>query len=137
MIHDGSSINANIDQAYKYVQYTSIRDAIELLSYLPNGYYMGKTDIEGAFRMISIKESDQSKLGMTVFNKYYFDMNLPMGCGMSSKLFESFTTALEHIYNFYDQQCYVIHYLNDFLFINSSKESCEISMKLFITLCVN
>ena len=84
--HNGSSINANIETIYKSVQHTSIRDVIELLSHLPNGYFMGKTDIKDAFRIMPIKESDQPKLGMKFLDKYYFDRNLPMGCAMSCTL---------------------------------------------------
>ena len=133
--HDGSSINANIEEVYKSVKYSSIRDAIELLAWLPKGAYMGKTDIKDAFRIMPINNLDQCKLGFKFQDCYYFDKTLPMGCAMSCKLFESFASALEHIFQFNDQQCYVIHYLDDFLFINNSKKSCEDSMNLFASLC--
>ena len=133
--YNGSSINSNIRESEKSVKYSNIRDAIAILSNLPTGVYMCKTDIKDAFRIMPIRESDHPKLGMKFMNKYYFDRNLPMGCAMSCKLFESFATALAHIFQFYDPDCFVIHYLDDFLFINVSKELCESSKNLFTTLC--
>ena len=41
-------------------------------------------------------------------------------CAMSYKLFASLASALEHIVKFYDPQCHIIHYPDDFLFINST-----------------
>ena len=133
--HDGSSINANIEEVQKSVKYSSIREAIDLLARVSDVVYMCKTDIKDAFRMLPITIRDQPKLGFKFQDKLYFDKTLPMGCAMSCKLFESFATALEHIFKFYDPQCHVIHYLDDFLFINSTKQLCEDSKNLFMSLC--
>ena len=68
--------------------------------------------------MLPIAIRDQPKLGVKFRDKVNFHKTLPMGRAMSCKLFESFATSLEHIFKFYNLQCHVIHYLDDFfLFI--------------------
>ena len=77
--HNGSSINENIDACYKSVQYSNINSAITSMLNLPIGAYSAKSDIQDAFRLIPIKESDHPKLGMYFNGEFYYDTTLPMG----------------------------------------------------------
>lgn len=55
--HSESSVNAGIPPEYKSVSYSSIKDAISFLRKFGVGSFMAKTDIESAFRIIPIAES--------------------------------------------------------------------------------
>ena len=75
-LHDGSSINANIEQVQISVKYSSIREAIDLLARVSDVVYMCKTDIKDAFTMLPITIRDQPKLGFKFRDKLYLDKTL-------------------------------------------------------------
>ena len=129
------SVNANIDQKLKSVQYSNVRQAIGFLSQNRNLKYSAKVDIKDAFRLIPIHDSDIPKLGFKFENKFYFDRVLPQGCGSSCLLFEKLATALQHIFSFYAPNCFVMHYLDDFIFFATTFELCETYQNLFIQIC--
>lgn len=133
--HDGSSINENIEEACKTVKYSGINDAINALLRLRPGAYLAKSDISDAFRLIPINISDHHKLGMYINGQYYYDTTLPMGASCSCALFESFSTALHHIFQFYAKGVTVIHYLDDFLIMADTKLKCQTYLELFLSLC--
>ena len=130
----GQSINDNIPQEYSHVNYYSIHDAVRMLISLGEGAFMAKADIKNAFRLIPIKESQQNLLGFTLEGKYYFDKCLPMGASSSCQLFEKFTTALQFIAERHGIR-YIIHYLDDFLILNSNSHSCAADLESFIKIC--
>ena len=84
-----------------------------------------------------MQTSDQHKLCMKIKGMYYVDQVLPMGLSSSCSLFESFSTALEDIFSYYAPYCNVLHYLDDFLFITESEDSCLTSLNVFKNLCDN
>jgi len=133
--HDGSSVNDNINDICKSVKYASINDAIKVMVSLHPGCFLAKTDIAEAFRIIPIHPSDHPKLGMFINNMYYYDTALPMGAASSCALFESFSTALHHIFQHYAKWANIIHYLDDFLFIAPTEQLCQEYLKLFLVLC--
>ena len=133
--HNGSSINENIDACYKSVQYSNINSAITSMLNLPIGAYSAKSDIQDAFRLIPIKESDHPKLGMYFNGEFYYDTTLPMGSSSSCKLFEAFSQALHHIMKTYAPHCELVHYLDDFLIIAKSRSLCQGYLDLFMRLC--
>ena len=98
LIHDLSfpsnedSVNAIIPQESKTVKYSKIHDAIKLIMGFPREVFMAKTDIADAYHTIPIHPSEYPKLAMTFQGKWYYDKNLPQGCG--SWIFE---TALQAI----------------------------------------
>ncbi len=129
------SINSNISDDDKSVKYSSIHDAIKSLSNFLPGSYLAKTDIADAFRLIPIQPCDHPKLGMRINGKYYYDKTLPMGASSSCSLFESFSTAIEHIFKHYAKKVTVLHYLDDFLIIAQSKTACTLYLDLLLSLC--
>ncbi len=133
--YDELSVNYNISDQYKSVKYSSINDAIQILSSLPRGSYLAKTDISDAFRLMPLQQSDYSKLGMIINGKYYFDKNLPMGASSSCNLFESFSSAIHHIFKHYANKAIMLHYLDDFLIIANSAHECKLYLELFLSLC--
>ena len=130
-----SSINSNISQSSKSVEYASIRDAIKHMPTLGKGAFSCKIDIQDAFRLIPVHPSQHHKLCFKIGDEYFFDKVLPQGCSSSCKLFELFATALHHIFNHFSTHCGAVHYLDDFLFIAQDFETCLHNRDLFISIC--
>ncbi|PJE77719.1 hypothetical protein CI610_03354 [invertebrate metagenome] len=133
---DGSSINDGIAPEDVSVKYQTVSDAIGLIKYFGKGALMAKTDIENAFRIIPIHPQDHNLLGMKVGEHYYYDKVLPMGCSISCRLFEEFSTALHWVLQNKLQTAGVTHVLDDFLFVapkNSNK--CQTDLENFLNLC--
>ena len=95
---------------------------------------MAKTDIKNAFRLLPVKRSQQNLLGIKWNDKYYFDKCLPMGASSSCNLFEKFSPALEFLSKQQGIQK-MIHYLDDFLIINTSANKCGNDLDLFLKIC--
>lgn len=53
-----SSVNSFIDKSFCSVNYSSLDDAVNLLSLLGTGALMGKIDLKSAFRLLPIHPSD-------------------------------------------------------------------------------
>ena len=66
--------------------------------------------------------------------QFYFDKCLPMGASSSCHLFEKFSSALEFIAKKGNIN-YILHYLDDFLLINHSKDQCEKDLMNFLQIC--
>ena len=96
---------------------------------------MAKTDIKSAFCIIPIHPDDYHLPGMTWNNSYFFDRCLPMGCSSSCAIFEAFSTALEWLAKHYLCASGVLHILDDFLFIATSKGKCASDLNNFLSLC--
>lgn len=133
----GSSVNDGIPPDSVSVRYASIDDAVIILRTLGKGTYMAKTDIASAFRLIPITSADHHLLGFSWRDQFYYDKCLPMGCSMSCKLFESFSSALEWIAKNKLHIPYIIHVLDDFLFLAPTFESCKLALNSFLALCGN
>jgi len=76
-------------------------------------------DIKSAFRLLPIHPQDFELLGFT------------FGCSISPKLFETFSTFLEHIIKSRLPNKKLLHYLDDFSGGHNTKEGCEGNMKIF------
>lgn len=93
----GTSINDGILSEVVSVHYQTLDDAIQLIQCIGPGVLMAKTNIEKAFRILPVHPSDYELLGMKIENKFYYDIALPMGCSLSCKLFQEFSTAIHWI----------------------------------------
>lgn len=80
---------------------------------------------------------DYELLGFYWEGKYYFDKCLPMGCRTSCKIFEEFSTAIEWIGHNKLDIAHVVHILDDFLFIESNKQSALSKFKKFLDVCAD
>jgi hypothetical protein len=56
---------------------------------------LAKMDIKSAFRLLNIHSADFDLMGIKFGGSYYIDKCLPMGCSVSCKLFETFSTFLQ------------------------------------------
>ena len=131
----GFSVNDNIPDDCSTVHYATINQAVKIVQRLGVGYFMAKTDIKSAFRIIPIHPQDYSLLGIKWADKYYFDRCLPMGCSSSCAIFETFSTALEWLSLHKLRASAVLHILDDFLFVAPSAEKCEADLANFLRLC--
>jgi hypothetical protein len=134
--YDESSINSQISDESKSVKYSSVQKAINLIMKFPKGSYTRKTDIQDAFKIIPIHPKDHHKLGFKFNNKFYYDITLPMGAGSACQIFESFSTALQAIYDYHAVQGGLsIHYLDDFFFIDLNYQYSLQNSRIFDQIC--
>ena len=71
LIHDlsypkGNSVNSLIPRENSEVKYDCIDNVIKLVKYFGRDSYLGKTDVEDAFRNIDIHPFDYHLLGITL-----------------------------------------------------------------------
>ena len=116
-------------------KYATVQDAIAFIKMSPHTIYLGKLDIEAAFRIIPVSPLDTPLLGFQWRGKFYRDAVLPMGCASSCSIFEAFSSALEWIAKTKLGVSEMVHYIDDFLFLAESYEKCTADMNAFISLC--
>ena len=130
----GSSINDGIDKIFSEVKYSSIIDAIDLVSKFGAGCFLAKTDIEKAFRLMPIRPDQRHLLGISWQGQYFFDCCLPMGASSSCQLFEIFSSAIQFIAE-ENGISGLNHYLDDFLIANHSQSACSDDLNTFKLIC--
>ena len=127
---NGSSINDSIDDIFSSVSYASIFDAIAILVKLGPGSFLAKADVKSAFRLIPVDPDQYHLLCYSWRDCYYIDTCLPMGARSSCQIFEKFSSSLEFILKELGVK-FVIHYLDDFLFLHSEEEGCLRGLEVF------
>ena len=110
-------------------------DAIRLIKRTGPGCLLAKTDIKSAFRIIPIHQNDHTLLGMKWRRLYYSDRCMPMGCSSSCKIFETFSTAIEWIARHKLNINKLLHFLDDFLFLSSTRTQCQGDLDRFLIFC--
>ncbi|XP_060583687.1 uncharacterized protein LOC132739884 isoform X1 [Ruditapes philippinarum] len=90
-----------------------------------------KTDIKSAYRIIPIKPCDFELLGFYFDENYYFDKALPFGASISCITFERFARFLEFSVERNLTSAKLLHYLDDFLGGDRSKETCAHALRTF------
>lgn len=131
------SVNANIPDDAAAVSYAGIQEAISHIKRLGRGCYMSKTDIRSAFRICPVHASDHELLGFAWEGKVYYDLCLPFGARSSCQIFEAISSALEWIALNKLGCPAVVHVLDDFLFLNTTKSGCAQNLDAFIAMCRN
>lgn len=140
----GNSLNSNTPKEDCSVQYSDFQEAVKLaMSYdkpsQGNSVFLAKSDLQSAFRNLSIAPSDRRWLVMKAKHKsgkcfYFVDLCLPFGASISCKHFTRVSNAIAHIQKFLTKKNSVA-YLDDFLFGDSSKEGCDWQVSHFIKVC--
>ncbi|XP_033758566.1 uncharacterized protein LOC117340891 [Pecten maximus] len=131
----GLSINDGISPASSTVQYATISDAIGHIKQQGQNSFLAKTDIESAFRIVPIHPDDRRMLGLIWDGNFYFDKCLPMGLSESCKIFEELSTALEWVAYSKLKAPSVVHVLDDFLFMATTKSECMAILQNFQDMC--
>ena len=93
-----SSVNYFIEKDYFSLQYITIDNAIAAIQKFGPGCYMGKTDIESAFRLIPVHPNDWELLGMFWNGQYYFDKVLPFGLRSAPYIFNQLSDAIKWMF---------------------------------------
>ena len=135
--YDDKAVNANIPDSFKTVKYTTVGDAIRKLLELPYGAYSAKTDIADAYRLIPVSPLDYPKLGMQFKGQYFYDKCLPQGCSSSCRIFETFSTAIQAIFESTvpDVQC--VHMIDDFFVMARDFKTCASHLNTLLGLCAD
>ena len=122
--YDSTSVNSNIPEDFASVEYTSFETAIDMLLDLGTRSFMAKADIKSAFRIIPIHPDDYRYLGFSLDGKFYHDASLPMGSSSSCAIFEAFAKAFHWILEHKLGLRNVLHYLDDWFFVEKSYQEC-------------
>lgn len=94
-----------------------------------------KSDIKHAFKLIPIHPSDHHKLGFKLADKFYYDTTLPQGASSACQIFETFSTAVQAIYEYFTAPDSSTHYLDDFFFIDQNISTAERNQLIFDQIC--
>ena len=129
----GTSVNDNISDVFSNVSYTSFEEAIKIIISVGSQAFLAKTDIQSAFRLIPIHPNQYHILCFKWDDDFYYDRCLPMGARSSCQIFEEFSSALHFIMN-KQKIRYLVHYLDDFLIVNTSFERCQSDLNLFLNI---
>ena len=146
------SINAHIPKdkcsvKYKDLDY-AVRACLKLLKEehgWPNKnkktLWFAKSDLKSAFRILGLCSDSWPLLVLKAVNsttgqtQYFVDKCLPFEASISCALFQRFSDALKHIFE-YETGCTVVtNYLDDFLFIAKSEHECNYLVNRFLQLC--
>ena len=128
------SINDKIHDIFAEVSYSTIEDAIKHIISIGPGAFLAKSDIEKAFRLIPIHPDQYHLLVFKWGDSFFYDRCLPMGARSSCQIFELFTSALQHIMD-KSKIPHSLHYLDDFLIINSNFQNCQTDLNKFLSIC--
>ena len=91
---EGRGVNDFIDPDLCTVRYTSFDNVVEMISKLGKKAELGVIDIKSAFRLLRVHPDDFELLGIKIDGEYYIDKCLPIGCSVSCKICNQFSTFL-------------------------------------------
>ena len=74
-------------------------------------------------------------MGFKFEDKFFYDKNLPQGCASSCRIFETFATALQAIFEHEVIGGKCIHMIDDFFFIADNKVLCLQHRDKFLNIC--
>ena len=133
--YDQSSVNTNIPDENAKVSYQKFDVVIQLgLKHGP-GCYTGKMDFDAAFCNIPIHPQDLPLPGFTLDNLYFINSTLAFGARSSCKIFEEFTTTVQWILDQDTSSANFSHYLDDFIMVRASHETCAYYMTKLQEIC--
>ena len=103
--------------------------------------YMGKSDVQSAFRLVPLSPWCWAWLIMSARNpvtkvwKYFVDKCLPFGASISCAIFQRLSNAVCHIAKVRSGQETISNYLDDFLFVAYLKSMCNKMIEDFLLIC--
>ena len=140
---DQQSLNHHTPYELCKVKYRDLDHAVRncIMLETPEIFY-GKSDVRSAFRVVPILPRQRCLLMMMARNPnsgkiaYFSDKCLPFGSGISCSHFQLFSDCLSHIVEFVTRKKFCItNYLDDFLFVASSKRECDQLVRSFLDIC--
>ena len=141
VIHDlswppGGSVNDHIDKEDYSVQYTSVRNAVEICCKMVTPW-LAKTDLADAYLQCPIREQDSDLLGFTWtgadgIRRAFKFKSLVLGLRSSPRNFTQLSLALCYICVQNGAPSTTIQYLDDFLICGESYEECERGLRVVV-----
>ena len=140
------SVNACMPTDICSVKYCDLDHAIQVSIDLLKKYgfgthlFYGKADLVSAFRILPIKPSQRKLLMMKARHPvskmwfYFVDKCLPFGSSISCAHFQLFSDALACIME-HKLKMKITNYLDDFLFVATSKSQCNNMVTKFLETC--
>lgn len=140
IIHDlsypreGVSVNSCIPDEEGTVKYDDVAKAIRLIRQVGQGAVLVKTDIQHAYKLIPLKNTQIPAMGIKWNGEWYFDATLAMGSKSGCAIFERFASALQYLaeYAGCGPMC---HLLDDFLLVTVDSAASEQALAKFLDLC--
>ena len=131
----GQSINDYISKEEYTLHYSTIDDAVNLLSHFGPSALMAKVDLKSAFRIIPVARQDWELLGLFWRGNYYIDTCLPFGLRSAPFLFNQFADALHWILA-HNYNLHLIHYLDDYFIVGPPQsQTCQAAVQTMLNLC--
>ena len=127
------SINDYIHDMFSSVSYSSLDDALKLVRDCGPGAFMAKTDIKSAFRLLPIRPDQYHLFCFSWEGEFFFDRSLQLGCRSACNLFESVSSAIEHL-AIHRAIRWIIHYLDDFFLVRTSRDGAKADLVAFLAL---
>lgn len=128
----GNSVNDSIKVTRKSVHYCSVDDvAKSIVARQPLGnVWLTKVDLADAYRIAPIRIQGWKYQGICVQWEFYVNRMLPMGALSSCYIFQKICDSIKSMfYNVYSKDVDVFNYLDDFLFMGSSREACDAAFR--------
>ena len=103
--------------------------------------FLGKTDVQSAFRLIPLSALCWAWLVMVAKNpatqkwQYFTDKCLPFGASISCAIFQRFFNALCHIAKVKSGRKSITNYLDNFLFVAYTQMLCNSMIQGFLNMC--
>ena len=133
---ENNSVNSYIDPECCKVTYSSLDNILDKIYELGNRVQLAKMDIKSAFRLLLVNPADFDLMGIKFDGFFYVDKCLPMGCSLSCKLFETFSTFLQWVVESQSGLNSIDHYLDDFIFMGADgSNNCSLLMSTFEKVC--
>ena len=95
---DGVSVNSCIPDSEGTVKYDNVAKAIQLIRKLGKGAVLVKSDIQHAYKLIPLKNSQIPAMGIKWKGKWYFDATLAMGSKSGCAIFERFECSNQNFF---------------------------------------
>ena len=105
------------------------------------GLFLSKSDLTSAFRIMPAIPDQWNWMIMQATHpvtgevKYFVEKCLPFGASSSCYIFQHFSNALRHLIEDFGKRYQVMNYLDDFLFVETTRERGNRFVTQFIILC--
>ena len=140
------SLNACTPKELCTVKYNDLDQAVkiclEVSKLNPNHkFFSAKSDILSAFRLVPICKRHwkwlimKAKHPLTDELVLFVDKCLPFGASISCSHFQKISNGLRHMFEYMSGSRFVVNYLDDFLFVETTKEACDRLVRVFLQVC--
>ena len=129
----GNSINYNIED--EYAPLGRLDDACRYIRTLGAGCYLVKIDVKAAYKLVPVRFEDWPLIGFMWRGQYYYERTLPFGLKSSCAIWELYSTAMQAFIERIIGIKYVVHYIDDFLFVIQLRAPAAAQLAAVLELC--